>query len=328
MRNQIFAAALLLGTVFGSSCMRKEIAVPAHDPGNVQTATVDMGSNYRYQVYYNLELDQVVSRVPKSSWDLAFEATADGYRVALNGSKIMFALPVTRSARLTELSAADTFGFGAHKRWDNPNGNLDSTAIGDWRAGTGIYFIDRGYDETGKSGGLARLEIEAVDAKSYKLRFGLLNSSEVKEVTLQKDSSYNFVFLNLETGATIPVEPPKADWDLVFTQYTHTFYAPEYQPYLVTGCLLNRWNTQAAVLDSTQTFETVDFGSLNPTRFTNAINTIGYDWKTFDGSTYTTNAKKTYGIRDAKGFYYKLHFTDFINGTGAKGNPKWEYQKL
>ncbi len=122
------------------------------------------------------------------------------------------------------------------------------------------------------------------------------------------------------------VEPPKSTWDLEFTSYTHIFYSPT-QPYLVTGCLLNRYNTQA-VKDSVKVFSEITFSDVSGYTLSDNINTIGYEWKTFNSGTYTTNPDLNYIIRSQEGFYYKLHFIDFYNQNGLKGNPKWEYQQL
>ena len=60
------------------------------------------------------------------------------------------------------------------------------------------------------------------------------------------------------------------------------------------------------------------------------INTIGYRWKEFNFSTssYIIFPQMNYIIKDSEGFYYKLHFIDFYDISGNKGNPKWEFQRL
>lgn len=146
-------------------------------------------------------------------------------------------------------------------------------------------------------------------------------------ITVPKDSLYNFSFLSLSgAGAVISVEPPKHDWDLVFSQYTYIFHDP-FQPYLVTGCLLNRYQTTAA-RDTLSTFSDITFQSLGTFNLVNSIDIIGYDWKAFDGVSYITDPMINYIILDQHGYYYKLHFLDFYDAGGVKGNPKWEFQRL
>ena len=115
---------------------------------------------------------------------------------------------------------------------------------------------------------------------------------------------------------------------MLFTQYTFTFFAESPPlPYLVTGCLLNRYNTFAAK-DSLAVFSKLTFTDINQFTLANDISTIGYNWKVFKNSSYTIVSKYNFIIRDAVGYFYKLHFTDFYNNIGEKGNPKWEYQQL
>ena len=97
-------------------------------------------------------------------------------------------------------------------------------------------------------------------------------------------------------------------------------------PYLVTGCVLNRYAT-AAYEDTANTFESTTLATVNPGMLRYDITAIGYDWKLFNGTKYTVRPNN-YIIRDSKGLIYKLHFTGFYNAAGVKGNPQWEYQQL
>lgn len=312
-----------------AGCMKDELPVPAHEAGDVTTASLNMEFDYRYQLYYSLSENKVVGQNLKVSWDLGFETSQEGYRVILNGAKAMYALPLPGKSELATVTPADIPNFEADKVWDAPSGNLDSTAIGDWRSnGAGIYVLDRGYNPLGLSLGKAKIQIKNVTATSYTIAYGALNATTLKELVVTKDSNYNFVFLNLDSLQTTLVEPPKKDWDLVFTSYTHTFYEPSFQSYLVTGCLLNRYQTRAALLPEGVAFDAVDFGTVSATTFSDHINTIGYDWKEYTGSTYVTYADKVYLIADQHGFYYKLHFIDYLSSGGVKGYPKWEFQQL
>jgi len=306
------------------SCKKEELPVPAHDPGNVTTATVNMESNYKWQLFYDLKTNTVVGQNLKTSWDLGFEATPSGYRIILNTSKAMFA----RNTGNTDFTAiADTIGFAVNKKWDEASGNLDSTAIGDWRTTNNVYVIDRGYNETGVHQGFRKIQFQTEDANKYIVRFSQLNGTGDITMQINKDSTYNFQFLSFSTSNVLIVEPPKTTWDLEFTQYTHIFYDIPVTPYLVTGCLLNHYNTSAK-MDSLVTFSSIDLSSAENYILSPNINTIGYDWKIYTGGFYVTRPQMNYIIKDSEGFYYKLHFIDFYNGSGIKGNPKWEYQQL
>lgn len=308
------------------SCIKGETPVPRHPSGNVIVAAADMDPTYKYQVYYNLKERRVVGVNLKTIWDIGFETAPDGWRVTLNTAKSMFALRVAASD-FVAVSAADTAGFAVKKQWDSPTGASDSTAIGDWRTDKPTYLIDRGYDEMGRPQGFMKMQLLAADKAGYRIRFADLNSAGDTTITVTKDTVYNRVFLSFASRAQVAVEPPKTDWDIVFTQYTHIFYNEQPPtPYLVTGCLLNSYNT-AAIAD-TSAFDAIDWAAANRLPLSVQADAIGYNWKTYNGVSYVVNSGITYLVRDARNLWYKLRFTGFYNNAGQKGCPQWEYKEL
>ncbi len=328
MRLKTPALSALVITVAISSCSRDELPVAPHESGNVTAMSVDMDLSYKYQIYYDLRTNTVVGQHEKTIWDIGIEASAGGYRVVLNGAKAMYAF-ATSKTEFAGVSLADSAGFAAGMRWDSHTGSMDSTAIGDWRALKPVYIIDRGMDEKGVHQGWAKLQMTDVTETSCHIRFASLPGGESRELTVQKDSLYNLAFVSFTTGEQVLVEPPKATWDLAFTQYTYVFYDQDPPtPYLVTGCLLNRNNT-TAYIDTTTAFSDISLSTVETEMLTNDLNTIGYDWKVYTSSgAYVVLAGKSYIIRDADGILYKLHFTGFYNQSGVKGTPQWEYQQL
>ncbi|PZF73951.1 HmuY family protein [Taibaiella soli] len=313
--------------VFISSCLPKELPVPAHDPGNVLTASVSMDADYKWQVFYSLRSNAEISRNLKTAWDLGFEATTDGYHVVLNTSKSMFSMN-TGKQDFDQVSISDTAGFSAHKHWDSPSGNLDSTAIGDWRGRQDVFVITRGFNEKGQALGFVKVQLLAADASGYTIRCGALDGSSDKTITITKDANYNLAFLSFENGITqVSVEPPKTAWDIEFTQYTHIYTDLDNMPYTVTGCLLNRYTTTAAA-DSTIAFDAINYDKAMTYTYTSAVNTVGFEWKTFNGTSYTVDMNHCYVVHTQNDLYYKLHFIDFYDAAGVKGAPKWEFQQL
>lgn len=320
---KVFFHSLFILLLTLSSCKKEELPVPKHATGDVITATVNMEASYKCQIYYDLETNTVVGQNAKTLWDLAFETSPTGFHVIQNTAKTMFAW----NTNITNFdSVTDTTGFFNNKKWDEPSGNLDSTAIGDWRNASNVYIIDRGYNELGTHQGFRKIQFQTFGETSYTVRFSQLNGVGNTTFQIAKDTNYNFTFLSFTTSGTLIVEPPKQTWDLLFTQYTHIFYNPT-QPYLVTGCLINRYNTQVAI-DTTNSFETITFNNTENYQLSTKVNAIGYEWKTFNAGIYVTNPNFNYIIKNRKGIYYKLHFIDFYNQSGLKGSPKWEYQQL
>jgi len=82
--------------------------------------------------------------------------------------------------------------------------------------------------------------------------------------------------------------------------------------------------------DTINTFKDIELNMIDQYNFTNEQNEIGYNWKlyNFTSQSYIVKSDITYIISDIDGRYFKLHFIDFYNDNGEKGNPKFEIQKL
>lgn len=318
-----FFLAFISTTMIG--CLKDEEPVKPTKSGSVITRTIEMTPQYRYQVFYNLEEDSVKKRNLKWDWDLAFDATAEGSVVYLNSAKYMFSSQMPTD---DFLSVRDTQGFFKKRRWEAVN-TLDTVTFGSVKNNTKVYWIDRGYDENGDQIPFVKIQFESVDNQKYRIkiaRLGNLNAPEIYEVP--KDPSVNFVHFSLTSNKVMPVEPPKSRWDIAFTQYMFTFFDP-YTPYIVTGVLLNPYQTTAAV-DSTTGFEKIDRIFAQNMKLTAQQDVIGYTWKGFSLNTqvYNINSAYTYVIKDSKGLFYKLRFIGFFDAAGRRGYPKFEYQKL
>lgn len=323
MRSGNFNNLLLLLLTSGSvllSCKKGELPVIPPDKGDITTASVEMSPSYKYQIYFDLSSNTNKGMNLKTDWDLAISCLDDN-AVFLNTSKVMFVAPVTDK---TFEEITDTVGFYSLRRTDASNGRIEESAF----FGHSLYIVDRGMNEMGLSMGFFKVEVLENSTLQFKARFANLDGSNDEIVTLQKDDQYNYLFLNWSNGIeSKTIEPPKSEWDLVFTQYTFVFYNPEYYPYLVTGCLTNRHQTLC--YEETQlSFEDIDLAYAESVVTSSDRDIIGYDWKEFDGTTYAIDSERTFIIRDQDGFYYKLRFIDFYNDLGEKGSPKFEYQRL
>lgn len=308
-----------LSVICLQSCLPGETPVPAHDSGDVLTATVNMESDYKWQIYYNLRSNKEVSKNNKDIWDLGFETGAEGYRVILNTAKLMAAYPTGKS----DFGSVQIIDTAGKVRRDSPSGSLDSTAIGNWQGSNTVYIIDCGSEE------FKKVQFLSVNDRQYTIRVADINGDNDQTITVTKDDRFNFTFLSLKSGLSVSVEPPKETWDIAFSQYTYIYYHLDNTPYMVTGCLLNRYNTAVAV-DSISSFADITLDNVPSYSFSTNIDAIGFNWKAFslDNETYTVNLLKNYIIRTSEGKYFKLHFIDFVSPSGEKGNPKWEFQEL
>ena len=313
---------ILLTVLCFTSCEKGEIAIDPHEIGNATENSVDMYSDYRNQIYFDLETNTVIGFNEKIEWDLAFECGENGSHIFVNTAKSMF---IAKSN--ATFSKTDTVGL--NWKWEASNGHLDSTAFDGWST-SDLFFIDLGYSSTGAHQGYGKLQVIELTPNSWTVNYCDLAEANPTQITLQKDDLYNATFFSfLNGGSQVSIEPPKSDWDICFTQYTHIFHDLNDTPYLVSGALLNR-NVVEGSEDFENDFMDINFESIltHPTNFTKDI--IGYDWKYFDFETgkYSVDPSQNFIIKSTEGIYFKLHFTDFYNETGEKGYPKFEFQEL
>lgn len=305
------------------ACHPDELALEPRKPGDIIQANVNVGSEYKWQVYYNLQNNVEVKRILKTDWDLAFDTDPNSQIVFLNSAKLMFAAQ-TNKQHLEDVN--DTLGLGADMRFDVSSGNKDSTAIGNWQNHNNVYVLDLGYDEMGKHQGLYKIKLLAFDENMFRLEYALLNSNEKQVLEIEKNTDYNFVHFSLKNKKALFTEPPKTEWDIAFVQYTHLFVS-ENIPYLVMGVVINSHETQALKLQDVD-FESLDLAKAAAFQLSSHRDAIGYDWKLFNGSSFTINENAVYILKSFEGIYYKLRFVDFYDSNGTKGVPTWEYQAL
>ena len=316
-----------------SSCFEEDEMVPPHQSGDLTEATVGMTENYKYQVYFDLATHTSVSENLVYDWDLGFETSDSGWHVILNTSRMMYA---GNSLKTDFDSVSSTDGI--EMKFDASNGNMDSTAIGDWyeiSSGTPVshdyvYVIDPGNLPSGSVKVMRKVSFDFQDEESYVLRFAQLDGSNEQTAVIPRDTTVNFVHFSFEQGIQNG-EPPKTDWDLLFTQYSSMIPTTtgELYPYLVTGVLLNPYRVLAE-RDTVNLFDDISYEEVIDFPLVNTRDIIGYEWKDydFDNGVYTVDFSRIYVIRDVEGFYYKLRFTGFYSQTGEKGFPVFEFVRL
>jgi hypothetical protein len=307
------------------SCRKEELPVKPLDRGEVISAQVDMGSDYKTQIYYSLSGNSIVSTHIKTEWDLAFESAAAGCHIKLNSAKWMGCY---RTSQTDFNAVQDTTGYANNVTFDMPGGNLDSTAIGDWQSHSFVYIIDRGYTPGGTKIGYKKVQFISADANSYTFRYASLNGSNEQTVTVNRQTAKNFTCFSMNTNSVAAnIEPERENYDLLFAQYTHVY--ADHTPYLVVGMLLNPYKVKAARITDVD-FANIQLSDTVTHPLSTPINTIGFDWKTYNFSTgtYTVDPAISFIIKAVDGFYYKFHFIGFYSSAGLKGSPKFEFKKL
>lgn len=333
---------LLIGLLFVllfTSCFKEEEPVEPFDRGDRQTATIEMTNNYIYQVYFDLDKGAVVSTNQKNDYDLAFESSTEGLTILLNTSIFMQAA-LTDKTTMDEVTSASGLDF----RFDVSSGNPDSTAIGKWFAINEtdtifpgfVYVINRGIDLAGNQLGFKKIIFNKFTGSTYHFQYADLNGNNSNEGTITKVPGYNFVYYSFDTKAeNSTLEPENDQYTLLFTQYTTLLFTDvgDPYPYLVTGVLLNRFQTSAALVQD-RSFDEIDLEFATGVELSSQNDRIGYDWKEVKGDLeggnvfYEVKFDYNYIIRDHQGFYFKMRFVGFYNQQGEKGYPTFEFQRL
>jgi hypothetical protein len=326
---------ILLLAVALSSCFKEDEPITPHPPGSVETDTIPMSYNYKYQVYFDLDSGIVTSQNLKTESDLGFECSPAGWKIILNTADFM------KAADLGVVpfgQAQDT----AHVTWkfDKSDGNPDSLAFGIWYqvvngdtvSNNHVYVIDRGFDENANPLGLYQVIFDSLASSRYYFRFASITGGTIYSGVVTKDETVNYMYYSFSSGGSLKrLEPAKEKYDLLFTQYTTLLYTDigDPYPYLVTGVLLNRNNVEVAI-DTIHEFSSITIAQSIQLPFSKSLDAIGYEWKNYDFETgaYTVNSKKIYIIRNNAGIYFKLRFVGFYSNTGEKGYPVIEYQPL
>lgn len=294
------------------------------------TVTVTTGPANSLQNFYSLENGEV-GTVALADWDLAFEINAFNSSILVNTAKGLSAFETPAAiADWATVNTADESNwtpiYNSEISWSAgalTNGNnLDqadgfNVGWGDYNiithtiAGSKIYVI-KFVDETYK-----KLRINSLAGGQYSFTYANLDGSAEETKTLAKSahSGKNFGYFSFTTGATADLEPAAADWDLVFTKYTSIINAPEPTAYPVAGVLQNKNVTALQVDGVDPALADWTSGVLD-----SSINIIGYDWKTFNMTTfqYEYAQDRTYFVQDQVGNVWKLIFIAY--GGSSNGD--------
>ena len=176
------------------------------------------GPNEQNQVYIDLSTE-TQSPVQRDTWDLGFYGGTD-FRVGINTSIYMAAkqLESTNIDAVTQADVADiqdevavgTFDPTNAAYIDNPDGDIAKTAIAPISASDSdnkVYLVNLGYQVgtevpapgsvaiAGDTRGWKKIRILR-QGNGYLLQYADLNDTSHQEITIEKNSEYNFTFFN------------------------------------------------------------------------------------------------------------------------------------
>lgn len=288
MKRTLLIAAVLFGFIVNAQ---------------VTAGSVTMGAGYANQVYYKLAT-ATATPFSHASWDLAFLRTSNfGFATRVNEAKGIEAYEA--SANLADWATIDVANAATWNRLYNSETEWELGAIDQGSAGSGwgeynpanhhvigtVIFVLKYADGT-----FRKFRIDDFYA-GYTFTYATWASgtwSADTTVTLPNatNPTTRFNYYSLENNAPVLAEPAIADWDLTFTKYNTDYYGDGkvYQP--VTGVL---HNANLLVAENLEPGNVPDISNLT---FTEAINTMGYDWKKIGSDfTYTVNTDKAYYVK-------------------------------
>lgn len=294
--------------------------------------TVSLSTGYAQQVWYQLEAGNRLSAA-KNEWDLAFELSGFGTSVLVNtvaGAQLWAhptadtsdwaTLDTTGLSTWTPLYNSDTsWTWGAFSNAANTTDPFDQ-GWGQYNMVTHQIIGSRLFVVKGTDGSYKKIWIKNLISGTYNFEYADLDGNNAHTAALAKSAfgDKTFAYYSLQNHNSLDREPLQSDWDLLFTQYTA--FIPT--PYTVAGVLSH---PQAEVAQAYPVANPLSHSDYSSFPFETAINTIGYDWKEFQGA-WTLADSLAYFVKTAQGDIWRLVFTGF--GGSGTGNFIFEKEKL
>jgi hypothetical protein len=303
--------------------------------------SVTMGVGYANNVWYSLQNDEQGTAQPANNWDLGFATTITpsnplAASIIFN-NKIgrVYAVPGTDG---DDLATADTTGMSAWTTLYNSEttwseGALNAASTGGTDYGWGDYdavnhtgIVKNRVFAVKYTNGSVKLFTVSLSfmSQSYTVEYSNADHTGTGTTTIAFNTyaSKNYIYLPLG-GALVDREPASASWDLYFTQYVADIPAP-YPMNMVTGVFQNVGVEIAEVHPVNNPETDNSFGSAT---YSEDLNTIGYNWKTFNGMTYSIEDSLVYFVKDVDGDYWRLIMTGF-SGSGPGGKTFFKKEKV
>ena len=292
---------------------------------SVILSSVDNAS-YTSQVYYKLNT-KTETTVAANSWDLAFFRASNyehGIRVndgigievfeAANQATAWNTIDITNEAAWSKLYNSDTDRInGAFMQGSATYGWGEYNTATHHITGTIIYVLK--YTD----GSYKKFICEDFYG-GYTIKYASWNGSDWSEdesavISNSNNSNNTYNYFSLQNDSEVMIEPAATDWDFVFTKY-------------FTDVSTSKYNVTGVLSSDNITVATATGDTTNNLSYSEAINTIGYNWKSLNYTTYTyeINSELKFYIKDKDEKIYKLYFTEF--GGSSTGNLAFNFEDV
>lgn len=283
-----------------------------------QTVQISMGNNYANQVFYSMQNGEI-KNISNDNWDLAFTTDQYASTIRTNDGKgvelYTYHLGDTSDWQNINISIMNNLSSGMYNSeisWYD--GAFENNSLGHPDYGWGVYNMIN-HNVTGDSlyiiktinGNWKKIWIqELTTSGEYIFKFANLDGSNETTQSILKTNytDKNFIYFSIDQNTIIDREPISSEWDITFTKYISPVQA---MPYPVTGVLTNSNTEVAKATGITDPLTYFDYSNHN---FNNEINSIGYDWKSYQGS-FVVDANRCYFIKDKNENIWRLVFNSF-----------------
>jgi len=287
-----------------------------------QSNLVTLNSGYSHQSFYSLQNGEVLN-VENTNWDIAFSTDAFSSSIRINDGQgvqlYTYHLGDTSSWSSINTNSSNTVldpMYNSDTSWSF--GAFDVNQTNGFDYGWGVYNMQT-HTVIGDSvflmqtvdGNWKKLWIESKVGGEYFFKYANLDGSNEVNQNIAADnySDKRFIYYSLETNDIIDREPNSSAWDITFTKYVTPVQG---MPYPVTG-ILNNHDIEVAQADNIA--NPLFYSDYTAHNFESEINSIGYDWKSYQGS-YVITPNRCYFVRDYNMNIYRLTFTQF-DGTST-----------
>ena len=255
-----------------------------------ETVNISMGAGYKDEVYVNLE-NVTENTYEAASWDIAF---------------------LRNDPQNIGIRVNDGIGIQVYEAANTPAG-FNTIDIANEASWTPLYNDDTNWDNGAFMQGSATFGWGEYNPVTHHVEGTIVFVLKFAD----PDNRYNYY--SIQNNEEVVAEPAVDAWDFVFTKYS-TFLDPPGSYYIVTGGLHNPTVTVA------QNEETAGPGDPDDQMYLEEINTIGYDWKSFNGTDYDVNSDLAYYVKRADNSVYRLVFTEFEGAT--TGDLTFEFENV
>lgn len=326
---------LLLTSLFALSVQN---TVLAQTDTSVSLTT---GANYQNRVFFDFSANTIVSQ-PANSWDIAFfRNSAMSFGTRINDAQNIEVYEASNNANNWDnISISNIASWGAPLYNPDISTTLQNGAFeqGSATYGWGEYNIAN-HHIVGNvifvlkyaSGAYIKFMIQDYYG-GYTFKYSKWNAAtSTWEATQTKtlangtdDAFFNYFSFATENKVT-NMEPPKADWDLMFTRYWNDYpYVdqqgnPQTMKYRMSGVIQSPNITVAKVQPETQATTSATLPAT--TSFFGNITAIGHSWKPTTG----VYNDVVYYIKQGN-TYYRMYFTE--NGGSSTGNMYFKYKNI